>query len=760
MALMLLAGIPGGVALAAALGANRTDTVIDRLVAFERPPDVYMVPFFQTTKVPFAEMAQLPQVEAAYKIPQYGPARQSLSDLEVSAFPPALLTPRIHLVEGRLPRADAPDEALITFRARDRFHWHAGTTLNLPLAGAGTDPLSGHLVPGPTVHVHIVGIVAAPGDFVGIAGPGLIFGPAFPASLRSPIFSLDLYTFRLKRPVDRAGWDEGLRRLSGGKPIIYADAAAGVTQVRRAFHVQAVALWTMCAFLGLVTAFVFGQSLARDTTIASDDLPTLGAMGMSRGSRFAIGMARAGIVAAGAMAVGAAIGIGLSALTPLGTAHLAEPHPGPWVPGLLLIAGLVVIALAVLGSAVVPAMRAASLGRQSSASPRVSPVARFIGAITRRPAPGVGARFALEPGRGPSSVPVRSALTASVIGIVSLLAALTVGASLHRLLVTPRLYGWNWDLVVPGDFSPGTKDLAALQDDPAISAFGVGTGYGGNLLRMGDVATEGFMIDAVKGDASPTMLAGRTPTAADEIAVGPKTLRSINARIGSVVPVGLVGTDSTFRMRVVGTVVLPFDDDTATVGEGVYMTLQGGRRFLPSLPAEDAALRFAPGVDHRATAARLRERFQGDAPTIAPPQTVRDIGRMSALTAALAGILALLAAGTLMHMLTTSIKRRRRDVAILKTLGFDRRQVFGVIGWQSAVFTALAVALAVPLGALAGRWAWILIARYGGFSPSPGVPAARFALVAAASLAGAILLALLPARSAAATKPALVLRAE
>jgi ABC-type antimicrobial peptide transport system permease subunit len=38
-ALVLLAGLPGGVALASAIGASRTDTVVDRLVAKTRPPD-------------------------------------------------------------------------------------------------------------------------------------------------------------------------------------------------------------------------------------------------------------------------------------------------------------------------------------------------------------------------------------------------------------------------------------------------------------------------------------------------------------------------------------------------------------------------------------------------------------------------------------------------------------------------------------------------------------------------------------------------
>jgi len=678
----------------------------------------------------------------------------------VSSFPASLLSSRVHLITGRLPRVDRPFEALINFHAADRYRFRRGTTVDLVMAGEGSNPITDTVVPGPRVRAHIVGIVASAGDFVGIAGPGLMFGPGFQAAVHAPLFSLDLYAFRLRHPVDVDAFDASLRGVTGGRPVLYDEAGSGVAQVRRGFHVQAAALWILCAFLSLVAVFIFGQSLARTTTVESEDFATLTAMGMSRGSLFAVGMARAAIVAVGAGVVAGVSAFGLSALTPLGTARLAEPHPGPSAPGTLFALGLVTVVAVVLAVAVIPAWRVAKLRALRAQTAGVSMVARAVSAVIRRPAPGVGARFALEPGRGRSSVPVRSALAASVIGIVALLAALTVGASLDRLLVTPRLYGWNWDVAVPGNFAPGSKDLTELENDPAVAAVAVGTGYGGNLFRVDRSATQGFLIDRAKGDAGPTLLDGRVPTAADEVAIGPKTLRAVRSSIGRTVHVSLVGSNKANDMRVVGVVVLPFDGDTATVGEGLWMTLVGGRTFDPSLPAEDAIVQLVPGADRRTTAARLHARYQGESPSSAPPQTVRNLAKISSLTAILAGILAALAAGTLMHMLATSIKRRRRDVAILKTLGLDRRQVRGVICWQAAVFTGAAVALSLPLGALAGRSAWTLIAQSSGVAPSPGVPAGGFAIVAAVSVAGATLLALLPARSASRTRPALVLRSE
>ena len=80
--------------------------------------------------------------------------------------------------------------------------------------------------------------------------------------------------------------------------------------------------------------------------------------------------------------------------------------------------------------------------------------------------------------------------------------------------------------------------------------------------------------------------------------------------------------------------------------------------------------------------------------------------------------------------------------------------------WQAAVFTVLVLLIAVPLGLIAGRLTWNVIARYGGFAPAPVVPAGQYGIVCGAALLIAGLLALLPARAAARTPPAVVLRTE
>jgi hypothetical protein len=54
--------------------------------------------------------------------------------------------------------------------------------------------------------------------------------------------------------------------------------------------------------------------------------------------------------------------------------------------------------------------------------------------------------------------------------------------------------------------------------------------------------------------------------------------------------------------------------------------------------------------------------------------------------------------GTMAHTLITSVQRRRRDLAVLKTLGFVRGQVAATIAWQATTFAVVALCLGLPFG--------------------------------------------------------------
>ena len=111
-------------------------------------------------------------------------------------------------------------------------------------------------------------------------------------------------------------------------------------------------------------------------------------------------------------------------------------------------------------------------------------------------------------------------------------------------------------------------------------------------------------------------------------------------------------------------------------------------------------------------------------------------------------------------MLVTAVRRRRRDLVILKIIGMRRAQLLGVVSWQAAALTAGALMLGVPLGVLAGRWSWTLFARSVGVDPSTQIHVLHLLTGIGAALLLAISTAAGPGYAAARVRPAAVLRTE
>jgi len=96
---------------------------------------------------------------------------------------------------------------------------------------------------------------------------------------------------------------------------------------------------------------------------------------------------------------------------------------------------------------------------------------------------------------------------------------------------------------------------------------------------------------------------------------------------------------------------------------------------------------------------------------------------------------------------------------VLKTLGFQRRDVRLVVQAQSLTYTAAALLIGLPLGTALGRLLWNVYADHLGIVPDVVVPLGLLLIVIPAATLIALLVAVLPARRAAATQPAADLRA-
>jgi len=126
----------------------------------------------------------------------------------------------------------------------------------------------------------------------------------------------------------------------------------------------------------------------------------------------------------------------------------------------------------------------------------------------------------------------------------------------------------------------------------------------------------------------------------------------------------------------------------------------------------------------------------------------------------LASLFTLAALATLIHVLITSVRRRRKDLAILRTLGFKKRQVASAVAWQSVVLAVVALVIGIPAGVLLGRLGWSLFATNLGVVSVPVIAWIPVVAAIPVTVVVALLISIGPALAARRTKPAMVLRAE
>jgi hypothetical protein len=238
--------------------------------------------------------------------------------------------------------------------------------------------------------------------------------------------------------------------------------------------------------------------------------------------------------------------------------------------------------------------------------------------------------------------------------------------------------------------------------------------------------------------------------------VAPKTLDALGVHVGDVVR-ARSGT-RTVPVRVVGRAILPPSGNRDRLGEGAALSFQTLRRLQPGIPRALFEIRIAEGADRAAALARLTTIF--DPSAAVRPSEIGDYGGVDATPIIFAGLFAAIALAALAHSLVTSIRRRRRDLAIYKTLGFTRRQVMATVVAQAITVAALGLLAGVPAGIACGRFAWNLFADWLGVFPEPVTPPVPILLLVPATLLVAALVAALPGRIAARLRPALVLRAE
>jgi FtsX-like permease family len=807
LTLILLIGLIGGIAMGSVAAARRTQSSYATFLASTSPSDLGLSVQGQNLTAKLARLAGVQRVEAALLSLNAFPMSSKGTPIIPAAFRFSQAIPigsingeyfdqdRVTVTAGRMANPDRADEFVATALAARLLGWHLGQVIPMGFYTNSQSPTSKPLR---RLRMTLTGIVTFNNEVV------LDDVDKYPSYV--------LFTPALTGPFS-TGQEEiyyGLKLTDGaaGVPAVEHEIIQAVPQaVNASFHLtstvegqvnrtvepEAIALAVFGIIAALATVLIAAQVVARQIQQAGEDTVVLRALGASR--LVIMGDSLLGIlgsIVAGSL-LAAGVAIALSPLSPIGPVRPVYPAPGP-------AADLTVLGLGFLGLVVVGAVAAVLVARSAADRQVRTPGRSARGSGIARLAAGSGApvsviagiRFAFEPGRGRTAVPVRSAMLGAVLAVATVAATLTFGSSLTALVSHPPLYGWNWSYVLQGvNIPPQSQTL--LDHDPLIAGW---TG-----VEFIDLEIAGQVVPVIVTDAgarvSPPILAGRQPDGRGQLVLGAQTLRELHKRIGDIVDVSYGAPDDApfyippTRETIVGTSTLP------AIGEAQSLhTSMGTGALIPSSiapPALQKALTYQNATLNGPTAALVQLKngvspaaglaslqriaqagtrafeelpsslYTGQSVYVLPVQYPAEIENYRSIGVTPALLAAGLAAGAVIALgltLMASVRRRRRDLAMLKTLGLTRRQLANSVAWQSSAVIVAGVVAGIPAGVALGRWLWILFAEQIYAVPSATVPVLSLCYVALGALVLANVVAAFPGRRAARTPAALVLRAE
>ncbi len=824
LTIVLLVGLVGGLGMGAIVGARRTASAFPNYLAASRASDLQVTIYPTGPTLGLynpaitRQLARLPHVRRvaaivyliALPLSRSGHPELSLpiAENEVNTVGPVngmfVSQDRLIADQGRLPEPGHPDEMVASASAARLLGWHVGQVI--PIGGytfaaafSSTGPPT--VPPVARIDARLVGIVAFPQvirDAVDSYPTFVVFSPAF--------------TDRLLRE-GAAGYAEYELRLDGGA----ADVAAverevirvvppdstynfHVTsvvegQVQRAIRPETIALGAFGVIAALAAFFIAVQAISRAVRAGGRELEVLRALGAPQKMILVdclVGPLVATVV--GAM-LAVLTCVALSPVSPIGAVRQVDSSPGfdfDWTV-LLAGAGVIVIGLGAVATAlayaVVPPRGTTRQTERAESASRVANGAVRLGL----PAPAVaGIRFAVERGRGRDAVPVGSAMLGAALAVAVVVTTLTFGSGLHTLVSQPQLYGWNWNYAIEqvggGNVPPATLRLLAHDHD--VAAW---TGFNFANAQI-DGQTVPILLTNAGSALGPPILSGHTVEGNRQIVLGGATLAQLHQKIGGTVVVsygnprnGPVFVPPT-RMQIVGTATLPAignnGEENTSMGTGALIptgieppamarALRSSDPNLNGPPLVAVALR--PGVTPAAGLASLQRIAResdrvveadpnaGGKFTVVGVEQPAEIVNYRAMGNTPTVLAVGLAAGAVVALgltLLASVRRRRRELALLKTLGFARRQLASVVLWQASVAAVVGLVVGLPLGIALGRSLWSLFARQIDAVPKPTVPVPEVVLVAVGALVLANLVALVPGRRAARVPTASLLRVE
>jgi len=822
LSLVVLVGLMGGIAMASIAAARRTQSAYPAFLAATNASDLTMSTYGVTSNSPAnnysptltREIARLPEVSrveswvGAQIVPLKSNGAPNLSapmnpvgSVDGLYFDEDRATP----VVGRMANPSRANEFVTTVLGAHLLGIHVGEVVPMGVYTASQFSSPGfgtpQVAPERKFDLRLVGLVVFNDEVIEDDTDRLPTDFLISPALTSSLISHDAvqgtwYGMQLvhgSRDVPAA--EQALiRLLPSGSDANFNVTSLTETKVERAVKPESIALGVFGAIAALAALAIAGLAISRQLHSVDDDLLVLRALGATPATTVAdrlVGVLTA-IIAGSLLAV--VLAVSLSPLSPLGPIRAVYHPPGIAFDWTVLGLGLVVLIGGLGVSAFALAYRNTPqriAARSRPEPPRDSRLVQMATSSGFSPSGVIGLRFALNSSHSRSAVPPRSVLVGAIIALAIVTATLTFSSGLHTLVSRPALYGWNWNYALSSENDVPPSALTALNHDHDVLAW---SGYHPLSVQI-DGQTVPVLLGANHAAVAPPMLSGHAVDNNDQIVLGAITLSLLHKHIGDTV-VFSFGTPSTAplylppaKLVIVGTATMPAIGGSGnfaehpSMGTGAMLSQYVSPAIGQATRQEDANLNgpgmvfvrlrsgvgSAGGIADMHRVAQLADKVFATDPnttgdsvevlSVQHPAEIVNYQSTGATPVILAAGLAFGATAALALTLIASVRRRRRDLALLKTLGFTQRQLAFTIAWQASAIAVIAVVIGVPVGIIAGRQLWIVFARSINAVPQPTVPTSLL-LVAVGAVILANLMAAIPARIASRTPAAFVLRTE
>jgi predicted lysophospholipase L1 biosynthesis ABC-type transport system permease subunit len=319
---------------------------------------------------------------------------------------------------------------------------------------------------------------------------------------------------------------------------------------------------------------------------------------------------------------------------------------------------------------------------------------------------------------------VRPALVGAVVGVLGIVGTMSIDHGIRDALAHPQRAGVTFDALVmpnPNHFTATNVDSKLIADLTAAAGNGNAAAVlDRNVIDVSGIGVPAFSVRPPVGVAETpiqfTTTSGRAPRDLGEAAIGPATADALHVGVGSTVTVG----DKRRPVRIVGKALFP-NDVHSEFDEGLWLAPQQYDAVVPpytpgsNAPIQRAvAVRFGGAVDPAKAVSHLQQAIGQQVQDVSPsdvPVELTNLRNIRTLPVVLAGFLALLAVAALSHVLVTSVRRRRRDFAVLRAMGLSRRATRLVLNSQATAIGLFGLLVGVPLGLALGRTGWRLVSE-------------------------------------------------